>query len=128
MFSKLQLSTLGLAVSTLLCGSDASAVEVYHNSKRDVCLSYEGSGPTVVHVSTNVVSYPVYLNSYISSNTIININGGVTININNAPTYLNTVVNATRTETLYSTVTTTTTTTALAGSGTLATTSSTPSA
>jgi hypothetical protein len=63
------------------------------------------SGPIVqLIIQTQVVSYPVYIDTYIASNTIININGGVTININNAPTSLVTTVIAISTTTITSTV------------------------
>lgn len=43
---------------------------------------------TQVVISTQVVAYPVVINQYFGDNTVINIEGGVTININNAPTSL----------------------------------------
>lgn len=71
--------------------------------RQEVCLP-ESGGIVQIHVSTNVVSYPVYINTYITTNTTININGGVTININNAPTQIDTTLTATATETFTSTV------------------------
>ncbi|KAL3424724.1 hypothetical protein PVAG01_04005 [Phlyctema vagabunda] len=68
------------------------------------------SAPVIqVYISTQVVTYPVFINTYVSANTIININGGVVININNAPTSLSTTVTASSTTTITSTVTATST-------------------
>ncbi|KAL3419135.1 hypothetical protein PVAG01_09357 [Phlyctema vagabunda] len=125
MFSKIGFSGAAITALSLINPIKASALD----AKRDICVpvgggSGSGSGsaaaPVIVYVSTNVVSYPVFINTYISANTIININGGVTININNAPTFLSTVVTATATVTDFSTVTesatlTATTTTTAAG-------------
>ena len=66
------------------------------------------TGGTVIYISTNVVSYPLVINQYFESNTIFVINGGVTINISNAPTALNTTVTVTTTSTTTSTQVTTT--------------------
>lgn len=43
--------------------------------------------PAPVYVSTQVAPYVVVINQYFEDNTIINV-GGITININNAPTSL----------------------------------------
>ncbi|RDW89263.1 hypothetical protein BP6252_01295 [Coleophoma cylindrospora] len=91
------------------------------------------NGSGFVEIESPLVSYkPVFINSYIAANTIININGGVTININNAPTFLSTVVTATvlatTTATLTSTVTASTTVTETSSTiAVTASTSSTPS-
>ena len=45
-----------------------------------------------LHLQVYSVEYPILINTFISSNTIINIKGVVSININNAPIYLNTTV------------------------------------
>jgi len=97
MFSNARLAASVLAFTSLLGFSSASPLE-----RRQADMCYE---PWVVYVSTNVISYPVVIQTYIAANTIININGGVTININNAPTSLDTTVTATATVTSYSTLT-----------------------
>lgn len=100
MFSKLAASVITL--SYLWGTSQASALE----RRQDYCVN-----PVIVHISTYEVSYPVFINTYIPADTIINIDGGVTVNINNAPTYISTVVTATVNSTVYSTVVATITTT-----------------
>lgn len=67
--------------------SFALATEI---EKRDICPP--GSATTSADALVYNYEYPVFINTYIAANTIININGGVTININNAPTYISTVV------------------------------------
>ncbi|RDW70370.1 hypothetical protein BP5796_08767 [Coleophoma crateriformis] len=100
-----------LATSLLLAAIPAA--RGLDTARRDhYCVN--GSG--VVEIESPLVSYkPVFINSYIAANTIININGGVVIDINNAPTFLSTVVTATvlatTTATLTSTVTARTTVT-----------------
>jgi hypothetical protein len=51
--------------------------------ERDLCPA--GSHITQVFVSNVVIEFPVYINTFISQNTIININN-INIAINNAPT------------------------------------------
>ncbi|KAL3420361.1 hypothetical protein PVAG01_08860 [Phlyctema vagabunda] len=101
MFSKIASSVL--AISAAIGGVQASLDE-----RQVVCTGT----PVQVNVSTVAVAYPVYISTYITADTIININGGVTININNAPTFLSTVVTATTTSVV--TVTDVTTATATA--------------
>ncbi|KAL3428035.1 hypothetical protein PVAG01_01544 [Phlyctema vagabunda] len=105
---------------TLLLSLFLSAVQSFsigEEAKRDVPVICYADQPIVkLYVSTNVVTYPVFINTYISANTIININGGVVININNAPTSLSTTVTATATSTVTSTVTITGTGTGKYGS------------
>jgi len=57
-----------------------------------------------VVIVTQVVVYPVLINTYIEQNTIININGGINIIVNNAPTSISTTVTATVIETATSTM------------------------
>lgn len=57
----------------------------------DICPS----GVTEVTVTHQVVHYPILINTQINANTVIIINGGITINVNNAPTLLITTVTAT---------------------------------
>jgi len=57
-----------------------------------------------VVIATQVVVYPVLINTYIEQNTVININGGINIIINNAPTSISTAVTATVAETATSTM------------------------
>ena len=71
--------------------------------KDDDCLANSG-GHVEVHVQPKVHITPVEINNYFEHNTVININGGPTININNAPIYFSTVVAATSTENATSTV------------------------
>lgn len=66
------------------------AVEI---SERAVCPA--GVPEVTVNVGTTVIYAPVNINTYYTANTVININGGVTINITNAPTFLSTAVTAT---------------------------------
>ncbi|KAL3423058.1 hypothetical protein PVAG01_04805 [Phlyctema vagabunda] len=74
-------------------------------AERQVICSASEQPILKLYISTTLVSYPVFINTYVSANTIININGGVTININNAPTQLSTTISATSTSTITSTVT-----------------------
>merc|ERR1712093_510438 len=77
--------------------------------KRDTCPA--GTAPVEVVITTQIYQFQVNINTFIESNTIININGGITININNAPTQLITIVTGTTTVTSTSTATVTATTT-----------------
>ncbi|RDW88556.1 hypothetical protein BP6252_00588 [Coleophoma cylindrospora] len=96
-----------LAFSLLL--SSVSSLAVNPIVERDYCPP---DAPIVqIFVCTTLVTYPVLINTYIKANTIININGGVTININNAPTNLSTIVTGSLTQTSTSYVTDTATTT-----------------
>jgi hypothetical protein len=58
----------------------------------------------VVVIATQVVVYPVLINTYLERNTVINIIGGLNIIINNAPTSISTTLTATVTETSTSTM------------------------
>lgn len=106
MFSKLCAAGL-LALSSMLWSAEASPSNALELRQAQQCAAY-GNGGTVVYISTNVVSYPVVINQFFQSNTNIIIAGGVTININNAPTSLITTVIITTTTTTTSTATTTT--------------------
>lgn len=73
--------------------------------ERDICPS---EYPIVqVFISTKLVNYPVLVSTFIPADTTININGGVTININNAPTNLSTIVTGSSTTTYTEVVTAT---------------------
>jgi hypothetical protein len=63
-----------------------------------------GHPSTVYQHHVSVVTYPVVINQFFDHNTIININGGVTININNAPTSVSSTVTVTTTTTSTSTM------------------------
>jgi len=76
-----------LAALPLLAAVEAQVVTTYVPNPNPVCT-----------VQPYVVEYPVHIDTYIAANTAIIINGGVTININNAPTTLVTDVIATSTE------------------------------
>jgi len=67
----------------------------------DICPA----GVSEVTVTHHLVHYPVLINTQINANTVIIINGGVTINVNNAPTHLSTTVTVTKHETSTATVT-----------------------
>jgi hypothetical protein len=60
-------------------------------------------GTFQVIISTVVTHYPVVIDKFFDQNTVININGGVVININNAPTNIITTVQAMETETVTAT-------------------------
>lgn len=60
----------------------------------DICPA----GVSEVTVTHRVVHYPVVINTQINADTVIIINGGITINVNNAPTSLVTTVTRTVTE------------------------------
>ena len=66
-----------------------------------------------VTVYPTAVVYPLAISTYISAATVFNINGNANITINNAPTTIQTIIQATTT--IYNNVTTTTTVTAGAG-------------
>lgn len=63
-----------------------------------------GYGHTIIQHQIHEVTYPVVVDQYCETNTILIINGGVTINVNNAPTQLSTTVTVTTTSTVTSTV------------------------
>lgn len=86
--------------SALALAGLSSASAIARRQTEDTC---NGGSPSVVFITTCEVEYPVVINTFIEDNTIITINGGVTININNAPTSLITTV--TGTDTVTSTVT-----------------------
>jgi hypothetical protein len=60
-------------------------------------------GQSEVQLQTYAVEYLVLINQFFESNTIINV-GGITININNAPTQLSTIITATSTATVTNTM------------------------
>jgi len=76
-----------IAALPLLAAVEAQVVTSWLPNPNPVCT-----------VQPYVVEYPVHIDTYISADTAIIINGGVTININNAPTTLVTDVIATSTE------------------------------
>ncbi|RDW58234.1 hypothetical protein BP6252_13645 [Coleophoma cylindrospora] len=106
------------AVSASVQGEDLVA------RQKDSCHS--NLPATTLHLASTVLVYPIHIDTFISADTVININGGVTININNAPTYLQTNILATitsvetTTSTRTQTVTVPTTTSLGAGSFQLA--------
>ncbi|KAL3422478.1 hypothetical protein PVAG01_06634 [Phlyctema vagabunda] len=79
------LITGGLVLSL---SSNAHSLELEKRQANCTNRTLEVEYPILTH-------YPVVINQYFDANTIININGGVQININNAPTFLSTVVTAT---------------------------------
>lgn len=66
---------------------------LYGFAKADVCPA------GILHIEqTNVEIFPLYVSTWISANTVINIDGSNdAITINNAPTTVATLVNGTRT-------------------------------
>ncbi|KAL3420869.1 hypothetical protein PVAG01_07314 [Phlyctema vagabunda] len=83
------------------------------HSNPDSCAQVQSG--EVVLVSLKIVEYPVVIDAYYSSNTIINVVEQIYITINNAPIYLKTTVSVTSTTTVTSTVSTATVTVAPAG-------------
>ncbi|RDW73949.1 hypothetical protein BP5796_07391 [Coleophoma crateriformis] len=83
----------------------AGAVDCYQIIRRQEACTPASGGIVQVYISTTVVTYPVHVSTYVAANKVININGGVTINVNNAPTMIDTTVTATGTETISSTIT-----------------------
>jgi hypothetical protein len=67
----------------------------------DICPA----GVHEVTVTHRVVHYPVVINTQINADTVIIINGGITINVSTAPTLNSTTVTATSTETITETET-----------------------
>ncbi|CZT49591.1 uncharacterized protein RSE6_10463 [Rhynchosporium secalis] len=77
--------------------------------ERDGCEVYVGgggsggSGPTrtIINkiITTEIVYFPIVINTFINQNTILNFIGGVTININNAPTQILTIATGSSTAT-----------------------------
>lgn len=92
MISKLRSPTLTLGLLTALVSLGQGSIL----KRQEEC--------ELLYVGTNEILYPVALDTYIGANTVLNI-GGITINIDNAPTYINTVVTATTTVNVTQTVT-----------------------
>ena len=78
----------------------------------DVCVA--GQAVTQVYVTTTVVEYPIYINTFIAYNQNFVVNNDITINIVNAPTQLITNLIGSSTVIQTSTVTNTATVTATA--------------
>lgn len=59
-----------------------------------LAVDQDACDPAIPYVTISIVSTvlykPVHIETYVSSNTIINVEGGITINVNNAPTSLST--------------------------------------
>ncbi|RDW69869.1 hypothetical protein BP6252_08889 [Coleophoma cylindrospora] len=70
---------------------------------QQVCLL----GHVQVIISTLVTRYPVVIDQYYNHNTVIDIEGGLQININNAPTYYITTALVTVTQNITTTITVT---------------------
>jgi hypothetical protein len=101
-FIKMLLSkTSALLACGLLGRVSASPLAQLFDRQTDVCPADQ---IVQVIVEYQEVQYPVFINTFIESNTIINVNGGITLNINNAPTTVNTIITATSTVTVTSTV------------------------
>ena len=94
--------SVGALATSLLGLATAAAI-----GQRETCNVFTGE---VIQLSLVYVQYPVVINSYINYNTIIIIDKGVTINVNNAPTYLTTTVSVTSTSTSTRTLSTATVT------------------
>ncbi|KAI9746678.1 MAG: hypothetical protein M1818_000392 [Claussenomyces sp. TS43310] len=105
-----------LALSSVLAAATASVLPL-ELRQNDICLP--GEGVPTVFITNFVVINPVLINQFFDSNTVINIFGGDDITINNAPTYISTIVSATATTTSTVTATTTATATATATATTL---------
>ncbi|KAI9811893.1 MAG: hypothetical protein M1827_005244 [Pycnora praestabilis] len=108
MFSKRNLSSSLLALSSLILAGSTSPVTNPLVERQDACPA--GSGIVQVYITENTVTFPIVINQYFEDNTVINI-GGITININNAPTSLSTSTQGTSTVTVTSTASTTITAT-----------------
>jgi hypothetical protein len=85
------------AAAGLVTLSQAVSLSENRPAYSDECP--KDSGYTSVVVKTKVVQYPGVINQFFEENTSIVINGGVTINVNNAPTSIVTSFTATSTET-----------------------------
>lgn len=65
-----------VALAALAGVAHASPINNDIEKRQDeVCAA--GGAITQVFISTQVVAYPVFINTYIANNTVININGGV---------------------------------------------------
>ena len=98
-------SFVSLALVSALLGAGSSYAISDSEGVPDDCAAY-GSGPHGSHVvvEPRVKVYPVKVNQYFESNTVININEGASISINNAPVYIDTIITATTTSFVTSTV------------------------
>lgn len=100
----IQSLVLGLSALTVAVqGYSVPAPDYSHYEPVEACPV--GHVPYTVNVIPHLVYYPIYVHTYVPSNTIIIINGGVEINVTNAPTSISTVVTATTTSFVTETVT-----------------------
>ncbi|MCJ1303732.1 hypothetical protein MMC08_006542 [Hypocenomyce scalaris] len=66
----------------------------------------DGLAITQVSITENIVIDPVFISTYVAASTALTIDRNITINVSNAPTFLETVVTITSTvETVASTTT-----------------------
>lgn len=72
MFFKKSATALAVLASVAQATPINNAIEA---RQEEVCAA--GGNVTQVFVSTQVVAYPVFINTFIEQNTVININGGV---------------------------------------------------
>ncbi|KAL2072901.1 hypothetical protein VTL71DRAFT_12244 [Oculimacula yallundae] len=79
----------------------AGAVPVVH--ERDSCDIFVGGGnrPTTINkiITTEIVYFPILIDTFISQNTVLRFRGGVAINVYNAPTQVRTIATGTSTAT-----------------------------
>jgi hypothetical protein len=81
-----------------------NAKPIVNNAGPDslTCPIEEGLGE--VYIYEQELQFPVFINTSIATNTVLNINGGIVINIENAPTQLITSTLGTSLQTVTSTV------------------------
>jgi hypothetical protein len=108
LFKKLAAVITGCAaaVSALPAYSPASPLQ-QRQAAELVCPAGTAPEGTPVYTVTyykQIVVYPVLINTYYQTNTVITITGGITISIINAPTSVSTVVTATVTQTITNTL------------------------
>jgi hypothetical protein len=87
-------------------GIGSIGLEVY-SCFNDVCSIYPLTMVYAINIVTYYVTYPLTINTFVASNTVFIVGGGITININNAPTTISTVIQGTSTLVSTETVTTT---------------------
>lgn len=74
---------------------DCSLIPKDANIIEDVCSSYDQVIATIIHVQQQVD-----VQTYVRNNTAITIDKSLTINVDNAPTRLSTIVTVTHTKTV----------------------------
>ncbi|RAK72791.1 uncharacterized protein BO72DRAFT_500590, partial [Aspergillus fijiensis CBS 313.89] len=80
---------------------------------RDTCSDVEFTGE-VLHLSLNIIEYPVVVDVQLEEDAIITVDNTILIEATNAPTHLHTTVMATSTSTVTKTISTATITAAAA--------------